>query len=199
MYKVLRKHLERVIEISDQEFDEFCSLLVLRKLRRKELLIRPGDRVTSEFYVVSGCLQAFHTSENGDQSILQFGIEDWWVSDFEAFFNETPARLSVSCIEDSTVLELNKEMLEELYKRIPKFERFFRIKLTKAFVALYSRIQNGLEKNSTTRYLEFCETYPHIEQRVPNYKIASYLGIKPESLSRIRKELAEKEASINKA
>lgn len=199
MYKVLRKHLERVIEISDQEFDEFCSLLVLRKLRRKELLIRPGDRVTSEFYVVSGCLQTFHTSENGDQSILQFGIEDWWVSDFEAFFNDTPARLSVSCIEDSTVLELNKEMLEELYKRIPKFERFFRIKLTKAFVALYSRIQNGLEKNSTTRYLEFCETYPHIEQRVPNYKIASYLGIKPESLSRIRKELAEKEASINKA
>lgn len=192
MFDSLRKHLEQVIEISDQEFDEFCGLLSPQKFKKRDVLIRPGDLVQSEFYVVSGCLQVVHTSENGDESILQFAIEDWWVSDFAAFFNGTRARLTVSCIEDSTVLELNKNYLEELYGRIPKFERFFRIKLTGAFVALYERIQNGLEKNSTERYQEFCETYPNIEQRVPNYKIASYLGIKPESLSRIRRELQEK-------
>ena len=189
MYTAIRKHIEQIIKLTDAEFEEFISILSVHKLRKKECLILPGSLVDTEYYVVKGCLKSFHTSENGDKSIIQFAIEDWWISDFKAFFNDCPAILSVECIEDSTVLGLKKSNLEELYMRIPKFERFFRIKTTRAFISLTGRVQAALEKESSELYLDFCKSYPNIEQRVPNYEIASYLGIKPESLSRIRKEI----------
>ncbi|MEH6657205.1 Crp/Fnr family transcriptional regulator [Leeuwenhoekiella marinoflava] len=196
MYESIRSHVEEIIEISDAEFEEFKSILAPQRLRKKEFLIQPASFVDTEYYVVKGCVEAFHTSEAGEQSVVQFAIEDWWISDFSAFFNETPARLSVCCLEDSLVLGLKKKNLEELYKRIPKFERFFRIKTTRAFISLTARIQSGLEKDSKQRYLDFCKTYSNIEKRVPNYRIASYLGIKPESLSRIRKELNEQKVQF---
>jgi len=181
------KHINKVIELSEDEEQEFVSILEERKVSKKDFLIQPGDFVDSEYYVVSGCLEAYYLDESGNPHIIQFAVEDWWISDFEAFFNETSAKLHVVCIEDSLLLGINKAALETLYKRIPKFERFFRIKTTSAFVALRSRVLSTLQKSSKDRYIEFCETYPNIEKRVTNYSIANYLGIKPESLSRIRK------------
>lgn len=181
------KHINKVIELSEDEKQEFVSILEERKVSKKDFLIQPGDFVDSEYYVVSGCLEAYYLDESGNPHIIQFAVEDWWISDFEAFFNETSAKLHVVCIEDSLLLGINKAALEILYKRIPKFERFFRIKTTSAFVALRSRVLSTLQKSSKDRYIEFCETYPNIEKRVTNYSIANYLGIKPESLSRIRK------------
>src|SRR5690606_35968989 len=104
-------------------------------------------------------------------------------------FSGSPAQLYVEPLEDSVLMEIKKDSLEELYNRIPKFERFFRIKITGAFVALRSRVLSSLQKSGRQRYLEFCEAYPKIEKRVPKSHIANYLGLKPESLSRIRKEL----------
>jgi CRP/FNR family transcriptional regulator len=182
-------HLKKVIALTDSEQQEFTSILEEIRISKKNFLIEPGDLVNSEFYVVSGCLKAYYLDESGDKHIIQFAVEDWWISDFEAFFNKVPAKLYVETIEDSTLLAINREALEILYTRIPKFERFFRIKTTSAFVSLRSRILSTLQKSGKERYLEFCESYPNIEQRVPNYHIANYLGLKPESLSRIRKEV----------
>jgi CRP/FNR family transcriptional regulator len=182
-------HLKKVIALTDSEQQEFTSILEEIRISKKNFLIEPGDLVNSEFYVVSGCLKAYYLDESGDKHIIQFAVEDWWISDFEAFFNKVPAKLYVETIEDSTLLAINREALEILYTRIPKFERFFRIKTTSAFVSLRSRILSTLQKSGKERYLEFCESYPKIEQRVPNYHIANYLGLKPESLSRIRKEV----------
>lgn len=190
MYPQLSKHLSEIIHLSKNERDEFFSLLTEVKLRKRESLIEAGSYVAYEYYVLKGCLKAYHTSEDGHRSVVQFAIEDWWISDFDAFFNDLPAKLTICAIEESVVLGIHKNSLAELYKRIPKFERFFRIKTTRAFLSLTKRIQSGLEKDSRERYLDFCKTYPNIEQRVPNYHIASYLGIQPESLSRIRRELA---------
>ncbi len=125
----------------------------------------------------------------GEKHIIQFAIEDWWISDFEAFFGNRPAKLYVEAIEDSFLLGIREETLETLYHRIPKFERFFRIMTTHAFVALRRRILSSLEKNATERYIDFCTNYSGIADRVTNYHIANYLGIKPESLSRIRRNL----------
>jgi CRP-like cAMP-binding protein len=169
--------------------NEFFGLLRETKIKKREFLIQPRDAVTTEYYVLNGCLKAYYMDELGEKHIIQFAIEDWWISDFEAFFNTKPARLYVEAIEDSTVLGIDKEILEILYGRIPKFERFFRIKTTAAFVAGRERILAILEKPAAERYLDFCVTYPDIERRVNNYHIANYLGIKPESLSRIRKQL----------
>lgn len=187
MYSQLSKHLSNDILLSENEIEEFESILGYEKLRKKELLIQPGQKVTKEYYVLKGCLKAYYLDKNGQKHILQFAIEDWWISDFEAFFNEEPAQLFVECLENSELLSLDKVALEKLYTRIPKFERFFRIKVTKAFVSLRNRILSSLQKDSKTRYLEFCEQYPNLEGRIANYHIANYLGMTPESLSRIRK------------
>lgn len=182
-------HLRKVISLTESEEQEFTSILEEVKISKKNFLIEPGDLVNSEYYVVSGCLEAYYLDESGDKHIIQFAVEDWWISDFEAFFNQAPAKLYLETIEDSTLLAINREALEILYTRIPQFERFFRIKTTSAFVSLRTRILSTLQKSGKERYLEFCEAYPKIEQRVPNYHIANYLGLKPESLSRIRKEV----------
>lgn len=188
-YRNILEHLKKVISLSEEEGQEFTSILEELKIPKKNFLIAPGDLVNSEYYVVSGCLEAYYLDESGDKHIIQFAVEDWWISDFEAFFNKIPAKLYVETIEDSVLFGINRDALEILYTRIPQFERFFRIKTTRAFVALRSRILSTLQKNGKERYLEFCESYPKIEQRVPNYHIANYLGLKPESLSRIRKEV----------
>lgn len=179
-----------VISLTREEEQEFIGILSEEKLTKKEFLIQPGQFVNSEYYVVSGCLEAYYLGESGDKHIIQFAIEDWWISDFEAFFGSKEAQLYVEAVEDSILLEINRDNLETLYERIPKFERFFRIKTTNAFVALRSRILSSLQKNSKLRYMEFCEHYPELERRIPNAHIANYLGIKPESLSRLRKELS---------
>ena len=185
----INEHVSKLIDLSDKEMEEFQSVLSPTEVLKKQFLIQPGDRVGSEYYVVKGCLKAYFLDAVGEKHIIQFAIEDWWISDFEAFFGNQPAKLYVEAIEDSLLLGIQAEVLETLYRRIPKFERFFRIKTARAFVALRRRILSSLEKNATERYVDFCSNYPGIVDRVTNYHIANYLGIKPESLSRIRRNL----------
>ncbi|MFD2517262.1 Crp/Fnr family transcriptional regulator [Salinimicrobium flavum] len=189
MYAEILNHISNDIDLTSSEKEEFTGLLSVERIPKGMYLVKPGDIVTSEYYVVKGCLRAFYLDEAGQEHIIQFAIEDWWISDFEAFFSESVAELHVEAIEDSVLLGLDKTALEALYQRIPKFERFFRIKTTGAFVALRSRVLSSLQKTGKQRYLEFCATYPKIEKRIANYHIANYLGLKPESLSRIRKEI----------
>jgi CRP-like cAMP-binding protein len=189
MHKEIIKHVTSKIELTEDEQLEFIGILSEQRIAKREFLIEPGQTVDCEYYVVKGCLKAYYLDEGGNKHIIQFAVEDWWISDFEAFFGNFPAQLYVEAIEDSVLLGINRDTLETLYKRISKFERFFRIKTTNAFVALRGRILSSLQKSNKERYLEFCQTYPEIEKRVPNYHIANYLGIKPESLSRLRKEM----------
>jgi len=187
MFQQITTHIQQHIQLDQAEIDEFLSLLAERKVSKKDFLIKPGQDVQYEYFVLKGCLKAYYLDKKGNKHILQFAIEDWWISDFEAFFKNEPASLHIEAIEDSYLLGIKKEILEPLYERIPKFERFFRIKTTNAFVALRSRILSSLQLDARERYLDFCKTYPSIEKRIPNYHIANYLGITPESLSRIRK------------
>lgn len=189
MNSQLHQHINQVISISDQEMHEFLSLFSEEHIKKKHFLIKPEDAVTKEHYVVKGCLKAYYLDIHGEKHIIQFAIEDWWISDFDAFFNSQPAKLYIEAIEDSKVLSIQKETLEMAYVRIPKLERFFRIKATDAFVAAHKRILSTLEKSATDRYLDFCQSYPNITNRVHDYHVANYLGIKPESLSRIKKAL----------
>ncbi len=189
MYNQLRQHVAKVIAISDEEMSEFVGLFKEVSIKRKKFLIRPHQRVTTEYYIIHGCLKAYYLDDSGEEHIIQFAVEDWWISDFEAFFSGQLSKLYVEAIEDSLALGIEKEVLETVYMRIPKFERFFRIKTTSAFVSARKRILATLEKSVAQRYLDFCLTYPDIEKRVTNYQIANYLGIQPESLSRIRKHL----------
>ena len=125
----------------------------------------------------------------GNKSIIQFAIENWWIGDFDAFYNQVPSELYIEAIEDCQLLSIHYESLQNIYAQAPIFERYFRLLITQAFIAQRKRILSTLEKNTQERYLEFCASYPNIKDRVPNYNIANYLGVSPENLSRVRKSL----------
>ena len=127
-------------------------------------------------------------SDKDKEYTVQFAVEDWWASDYIAYYSGEKSNLNVECIEDSELLSINKEALELLLKKIPVLECFFRRQLENAFVAFQKRILSNLHQTAEERYRAFLANYPNIEQRVKNYQIASYLGITPESLSRIRKQ-----------
>ena len=158
-------------------------------IKKGEILIHPGDTVNSQYYILDGCLRAFHTNKQGKEYTIQFGIKDWWMSDFTAFFSGEKAILTVEALEDSTIYEINRKDKKLLYDQIPKIDRFFRKKLERAFAAFQKRILGGISKSAKERYIDFIATYPEIEKYLKNYHIASFLGITTESLSRIRKEM----------
>ncbi|WP_422858248.1 Crp/Fnr family transcriptional regulator [Flagellimonas sp. S174] len=191
MFDGILEHIEELIQLSESEKERFTSILIKKKLRKRQFLIQEGDSVKYEYFVASGCLKAYEVDDNGDEHIIQFAKENWWISDFKAFFEEGKATLNIDAIEESLVYGIEKQDLENLFLDVPKFDRFFRIKLTSAFVALQNRILSSLDKSNSERYLDFQKTYPNLERRIPNYMIANYLGIKPESLSRIRKNLVK--------
>lgn len=192
MYDLILQNISKHIQLTEVETDYFTSVLQIKRIRRKQYLIQEGNVSRYEAFVNKGCLRAYHVDEKGQEHIAQFAIEGWWIGDMYSFLTSTPARLNVDALEDSELLCIDKPSLEELYLQVPKFERFFRIILQNAFIAHQQRIIANMSKTAEERYLEFIKHYPQLEQRVPQHQIASYLGITPESLSRIRKQLSER-------
>ena len=158
-------------------------------LEKDEVLITANTQVTTQYYVIDGCLRTFYLAPNGKEHTLQFAINDWWISDYTAYFKGEKAIMTIEVIEACTLLKISKDSLDSLYLEFPILETFFRNKLEKAFASFQKRILANLALPAKERYLQFISTYPNIEQHVKNYHIASYLGITTESLSRIRKEL----------
>ena len=182
----LYQHISNRVEISEEEFDQFAPLFSQDHYSRKQLLIRPGQEVNHQYFVLKGCLRTFMIDQNGKEHTVQFAIENWWTSDYIAYYTTEPSVLHVECIETCELLKVRKSDLEEVFKTSPLLERFFRKQLEGAFVAFQERILSNLYMSAEERYSVFLHSYPNIEQRVKNYQIASYLGITPESLSRLR-------------
>lgn len=162
-----------------------------RKVHKGEILIYEGQqRVNKTYFVTDGCLHSYCLDKNGKQHTLQFAIENWWISDFIAYYNNEPSTLTVECIKAATVIEFNAKELEKIYTLHPEFEVFQRHNLQRHIVSLHKRILNHLQLTAMERYELFISQYPDIEQYIPNYHIASYLGITQQSLSRIRVQKA---------
>ena len=178
------------IEISAEEQSVFLSKVKFRKYLKGQFVVQNGDICRHENFVLSGCLKTFYIDNEGYEHIVMFAIENWWTSDLGSFVTQAPAALNVQCLEDSELIQISYNDLQQLYIEIPKLERFFRIIVQKAFVAAQKRIVNNLSLPAMERYLQFREQYPSIEQRVPQYMVASYLGITKEFLSKIRTQLA---------
>ena len=157
-----------------------------KKVKKKAYLLQEGDISRHQYFVNKGCLRTYTIDEKGLEHVIQFAIEDWWTGDMYSFLTQTPARFTIDALEDSELLCLEKNALEELYIKIPKFERFFRHLLQNAFIALQERIIANLSQPADERYCTFITKYPDMEKRLQLKQIASYLGITPESLSRIR-------------
>jgi CRP-like cAMP-binding protein len=189
MHACITKHIKHHVHPSEKDLELLYSALTEISVAKGKFLLMPGTHVKHEYFVNKGCLKAYYLDKKGNKLVIQFAIENWWVGDFEAFYNHVPSRLYIEAIEDSQLLSINYDALQQLYKDAPIFERYFRILTTNAFVSQRERILSTLEKNTKERYLEFCASYPNIEDRVANYDIANYLGVSPENLSRVRRQL----------
>lgn len=158
--------------------------------KKGDIILQPDDIVDNHYYILDGCLRSYYIDRQGKEHTVQFGIKDWWISDYTAFFSESKSIMTIEVIQDAILYRLSKSDKEYLYTQIPRIESFFRKKLEKAFAAFQKRILSNLSQTATQRYTNFIKTYPNIEKNIKNYHIASYLGITTESLSRIRKELS---------
>jgi CRP-like cAMP-binding protein len=188
MYDLILANISKFIQLTEDEKQIFISRLRHRKFRRKQYLLQAGDISRHENFVISGLLRAYTLDSKGQERIAMFAIEDWWISDMYSFLTETPATQHIDALEDTEVLSIEKPDLEALYIEVPKFERFFRIILQNAFIAGQKRILSSISQSAEEQYLAFIKKYPGLEQRIPQNQIASFLGITPETISRIRRQ-----------
>lgn len=184
MSTALRQHIEKLTPLSDKEFDYILSHFTTKKLKKHQFLVQEGNLVPQDFFVVKGLLKASFTNDEGKEHILQFAMEDWWVSDYQAYFKETTASLNIDCLEDVEVLCLSLVNREKLCADLHKIEHFFRRKTSFGYVALQQRILSLMNNNAKQRYEELLLQNPALFQRVPKALIASYLGVSRETLSR---------------
>ena len=187
MLDIIKKNISKYIKLSRDEFNYFASVVEQKRVRKKQFLLEEGEVCRFECFVNNGCLRQYHLDDNGNEHIMQFAIRDWWISDQYSFISGLPSPYFIDALEDSEVLLISKTSLDELYTKVPKFERFFRIAFQNSYVALQRRILANISQTAEERYVHFSKNYPEIEQIVPQHQVASYLGIKPESLSRLRK------------
>jgi len=188
-YEFILKNLGKHISLTENEKEIFCSGLKEKKVKRHHFLIEAGEISRYQNFVNKGCLRSFYIDENGFEHNLQFAIGGWWIGDMTSFLTQKAASLYVEALEDSEVLQIDNHTMEELYIKIPKLEGFFRILLQNAFITFQQRIISTISRPAEERYLEFINKYPYLEQRLPQIHIASYLGITPEFLSKLKKKI----------
>ena len=186
----LLKYISNHISLTDKEIVYLESKISVRNYLKGQYIVQQGDICKYTCFVLSGCTKTFYVDSEGQEHILMFSIEDWWTSDMGSFITQTPADFNVQCLENSELVMFSYDIIEELYNEIPKLERFFRQIIEKGFVASQKRIVRNFSLSAKEQYLYFREQYPKIEQRIPQYMIASYLGITKEFLSKIKSQLA---------
>jgi len=184
----LRQHIEEIIPLTDEEFDFVQAHFKLITLKKHQYLIQENTFINNDFWVIEGLLKASFTDENGKEHILQFAMENWWITDYQAYFNGIKTIINVDCIETAKVYSLSLSDRENICNNLHKMANFFRIKSSNGYVALQDRILTLLSSNSKERYNLFLKKYPQLFQRVPKSLIAAYLGVSRETLSRLNKK-----------
>lgn len=185
--------LSNISELVDlNEADSLSILPYFReiKLRKKEFLLQRDETSKYMNFIAQGGLRSFYIDHLGKEHILQLGIEGWWINDLYSYLTKTPAKQYIQATENTIVLRIFRDDLEMLFNSIPITERFFRLKVQYGYVALQERTIDRMSRTAEDRYFDFLRKYRLLEQRFPQYMIASYLGVTPEFLSSLRKRSA---------
>jgi CRP-like cAMP-binding protein len=191
MFDRLHSHILRRIQISDEDFQKCVKYFIPKKIRKHQFLLNEGDVCRYLAYVTKGCLCQYSVDAKGEEHVVEIAIEDWWTADLYSFLTREPGIYTIEALEESEVLLLDRSSHDTLCDTFSKFDRFFRLLLQNNYVATHRRITSALSLSAEEQYLALIKQYPDIVQRVSLAKIASYLGITPQSLSRIRKDLSE--------
>jgi len=191
-FEILQTYLQARAAFTDQEFAVIRTLFLPRTLRPGECLYRAGEVATHAAFVARGCLRSYVIDPKGKEHIVMFAPENWWLADNISLATKAPSQYFVDAIEDSDVLLIDPASHEELVEKVPGYAAAFRKGLQKHAAAKDQRIVRSLSSSAEERYLDFLATYPSIATRVPQWMVASYLGLSPETVSRIRKKLSRK-------
>lgn len=186
------KHFDQYLSLNETEIVALTSRLVERKIKRKQYILQEGDICKHFTYVLEGCFKMYGVDNSGTEHNLLFAVENEWISDIGSLHKEKPSRLFIEAIEPSVVLQLSKGDLWYLYTNFPKFDRNFRVIIEDKYIELQNRLLQTFSASAQERYENFLEQYPNLATRLPNTQIASYLGITPEFLSKIRNERTRK-------
>ena len=192
MYDMFFKKVNEKVILTKDEEDICKAFLIPKKVRKRQYILQEGDPCKYSAFVEKGALRSYTVDEKGHEHIVQFAIEGWWISDMYSFITGEPSVYNIEVLEDSELLLLSNPSQEKLLQKVPRFERYMRLLVQGAYIALQRRLVLSLSQSAEEKYTSLTNTYPDIIQRVPQHMIASYLGITPETLSRIRRQISER-------
>lgn len=192
--EMLRQCMERTLgePVPATVCEEFVNRAFEKSFERKQFFVEPGRACNYQYFIIEGACYSYYINEKGDKHAIQFAIENYWITDAASYFAGKPAVSTIETLESTRALMVNRSTFESLCKDFPLVERYFRMLLQNYLAHLHYRIAKTTSEDAAHRYRQFSALYPQFIQRIPQYLIASYLGIAPQSLSRIRKELAGK-------
>lgn len=188
----LIEYFKKSISISSEIENKLNEIIVEKKLVKGETILSDNSLKKEHIFVASGCLRSFYKTESGKEYTIQFAIKNWWISDYITLYTDNKSIVSIESLTHSKVLILDKNNVEKLFKVYPPFEAFQRRNFEKRTAVLQKRILSLLTLSAKEKYNQFIKDYADFEKIIPNYQIASYLGITPQSLSRIRKDRVKK-------
>ena len=195
MFELLFQKFDEKIDLTEEEKQLSRSFFIPKKLRKKQYLLQEGDVSKYVAFVEKGLLRSYTINDKGSEHIMQFAFEGWWIADQFSFLTGEASEYNIDALEDSELLLLTKQAEEQMLDKIPKFERYFRILLQNSLISTQKRLESSFSQSAEERYNELVKSCPDtLPQRIPQHMLASYLGITPETLSRIRRQLALKKA-----
>lgn len=190
MFEVIISNIKKKVAINDEEAEKLKTFFTPKKLRKKQYLLQEGDVSHYTAFVEKGLLRSFTIDDKGHEHIMQFASEDWWISDLYSFLTEEPSDYSIEALEETELLLISRNDYENMMLAVPKMERYFRILTQNSLISMQRRISGKMTLSAEQNYKKLMENRPALLQRVPQHMIASFLGIAPETLSRIRKQMA---------
>lgn len=193
MFELLAKSINNKIEMDETEFNLVQSFFTTKKLRKKQFLLQEGDVCKYTAFVTKGVLKSYTIDDKGAEHVIQFATEGWWISDNYSFLTGLPSSYTIDAMEDAELLLITHQAMEEMLLKVPKMEKYFRLLFQNNIIAIQNRLVCSLSQTAEEKYKKMNDDYPNIIQRVPQHSIASFLGITPETLSRIRKQRAGKD------
>jgi CRP-like cAMP-binding protein len=192
MHDLLLKSISEKTRITSAEEAKLKEFFIPKKIRKRQYVLNAGDVCQYITFVEKGMLRSFTVDDDGNEHVVQFAIEGWWISDVGSFISGNNALYNIEALEDSEVLNLTKQAMDDMMDQVPQLERYFRLLMQNNIIALQRRVIAYMSLSAEEKYLKLMDVCPDIISRAPQQYVASYLGITPETLSRVRKQVANR-------
>jgi len=179
-------HINRFLPLTDDDTDAILSAIQYQEVKKKDYLLRQDAVCNANYFILKGCFRQYYIDNKGDEKIIHFGIDNWWITDYDSLDRRKPSQYFIQAVEPSEIAVLDIRVQEELFRKVPGLERYFRMVNQRAYAAALQRIRYIYDFSGEERYNHFSKLFPEFLQRIPQYMVASYLGFSPEFLSKIR-------------